>query len=416
MFCASAGTMKTQARDYLIVSPYFPPSGAPTAKQIGALVQHLLSAGNTVDVVGAGDTALEPVIANTRETAVHSSNLNTYHFGSNGTVARQPLLIRPYRFLKPTDPYLHLCGLLRTLKMVLDRNRYRFLLSIADPLASHEAVLRMRQPPVEKIAFYFSDPVPCVEDRHMMRLRARRRRCQKLANQCVETGAFCWAPTEETFSFFQGDPKLRERFLVVPHYFDTQDWPFPPATTSRTETMTVLHCGALYYTRRPHVLLEGVAAFRARSGEDVRARLLGYCDPEIRASVDQTRYAGFASFEDSVPLSAAKRAITEADIVCIIDCDLPKNVHLPSKVADYAGACKPILYIGRPDSPTCRLLGGVHPAFEQASSPEEVTNAIHRLVERSRTARLDEYHPAYEMLRVDNAVRPLLGRLESLEA
>jgi hypothetical protein len=408
--------MQTQTRDFLIVSPYFPPSGAPTAKVLGALASHLLSAGNTVDVVCAGESNLEPAIASVRDKAVDSGNLKIYRFESSGSFARQSLLIKSYRLLKPTDPYIHLGGLMRTLQTVLDRNRYRFLLSIADPLASHEAVLQMRRPPVEKIAFYFSDPVPCVEDRHMMRLRARRRHCQGLANQCVKAGAVCWAPTEETFCFFQGDPELRERLMVVPHYFAAQDWPFPPAAKPPTEVMTVLHCGALYYTRRPHVLLDGVAALRARSGVDVRARLLGYCDPEIRASVEDTRYRGFASFEDSVPSGAAKRAITEADIVCIIDCDLPRNVHLPSKVAEYVGACKPILYIGRSDSPTCRLLRGMHPAFEQASSPEQVTNAIQGLLERSRTARPDEYRPSYEMLRVDNAARPLLARLNGNEA
>jgi hypothetical protein len=407
--------MQTETRDFLIVSPYFPPSGNPQAHQVRTLVSYLLSAGNAVDVVCAGETHLEPAIASVPDTAVHSKNLNTYHFVGNSSLARLPLLIKTYRFLKPTDTYLHLGGLLRTLKTVLDRNRYRFLLSISAPLASHEAVLRMRRPQIGKMAFYFSDPVPCVEDRHMMKLRARRVRCQRLACRCVEAAAVCWAPAEETFGFLKGDSKPTERLLVVPHYFDRRDWPFPPAATPPGDTITLLHCGALYYTRRPHVLLEGIARFRAGSAVNLRTRLLGYCDPDIRASIERTRYASFASFEDSVPLSVAKRAITEAGIVCVIDCDLPKNVHLPSKVADYVGACKPILYIGRPDSPTCRLLQGVHPAFEQASTPEEVASAIHRLIERSRTAGPDRYRPAYEMLLVDNAIRPLLERLESLE-
>lgn len=412
----SAPPLRRETRDFLIVSPYFPPSGNPMAHQVRTLVTYLLSAGSTVDVICAGESCLEPAIASVHDTALHSRNLNTYRFGSNGSFARQPLLVRAYRFWKPTDTYVHLGGLLRTLRTVLERNRYRFLLSISDPLASHEAVMRMRHHQVGKMAFYFSDPVPRAEDRDMMKLRARRRSCQRLACRCVDAAAVCWASAEETFGFLKGDSKLTERLLVIPHYFDHLDWPFPPAATPPRKSITLLHCGALYYTRRPHVLLEGVAAFRARAGIDVRTRLLGYCDPEIRASIDRTLYASFASFEHSVPLSAAKQAITEAGIVCIIDCDLPKNVHLPSKVADYVGACKPILYIGRPDSPTCRLLRGIHPAFAQASSPEEVASAIHRLVERSRTATPDEYRPPYEMLLVDNAIRPLLGRLESTEA
>lgn len=407
--------MPSETRDFLIVSPYFPPSGNPLAYQVRTLATYLLSAGNAVDVICAGEAHLEPAMANAHGTAVHSNNLNTYRFGDRWSLARQPLLLKMYRFLKPTDTYVHLAGLMRTLRSVLDRNRYRFLVSISDPLASHEAVLRMRRPQVGKMAFYFSDPVPCVEDRHMMKLRARRVRCQRLACRCVEAAAVCWAAAEETFGFLQGDSKLTERLLVVPHYFDRRDWPFPAAAAPPGDTITLLHCGALYYTRRPHVLLEGIARFLAGSGVNLHTRLLGYCDPDIRASIERTRYASFASFEDSVPLSAAKRAITEAGIVCVIDCDLPKNIHLPSKVADYVGACKPILYIGRPDSPTCRLLQGVHPAFEQASTPEEVASAIHRLLERSRTAGPHEYRPAYEKLLVDNAIRPLLERLESPE-
>jgi len=386
------------------------------AHQVRTLVSYLLAAGNSVDVVCAGESHAEPAIASMRDTAFSSRNLNTYRFGSHWNFARRPLLMKPYRFFKPTDTMAHLGGLLRTLKTVLARNRYRFLLSISDPLASHEAVLRMRSPHVEKMAFYFSDPVPRVEDRHMMRLRARRLRCQRLACRCVEAAAVCWASAEETFGFLKGDSKLTKRLLVVPHYFDRRDWPFPPVATPPGETITLLHCGALYYTRRPHALLEGVAAFRARTGINLRARLLGYCDPEIKAGIEHTRHASFASFDGSVPLSAAKRAITEAGIACVIDCDLPQNVHLPSKVADYVGACKPILYIGRPDSPTCRLLGGIHPAFAQASTAEEVASAIQRLVERARTATPDVYRAAYEMLLVDNAIRPLLGRLASGEA
>src|ERR1035438_7475467 len=42
-------SMPTETRDFLIVSPYFPPSGNPLAHQVRTLVSYLLSAGNAVD-------------------------------------------------------------------------------------------------------------------------------------------------------------------------------------------------------------------------------------------------------------------------------------------------------------------------------------------------------------------------------
>jgi hypothetical protein len=58
---------------------------------------------------------------------------------------------------------------------------------------------------------------------------------------------------------------------------------------------------------------------------------------------------------------------------------------LPSKIADYVAARKPILYVGSSDSPTCRILRELHPAFAFGKSAGEVSAGLEALIAKSFT-------------------------------
>jgi hypothetical protein len=199
--------------------------------------------------------------------------------------------------------------------------------------------------------------------------------------------------------------------MVLPHFFDGDDWPFSPRRYRTGNTVRILHAGALYWTRRPDVLVKGFLQYRQTAGKPAMLQMLGSCAPEIAETLSGlTRDEGIY-LKGGVTQSQARAAIEAADILVIIDCDLPQNVHLPSKVADYAAACKPILYIGRPDSPTCRVLSKVHPAFVQATTAESVSSALSLLADLAYILPPEAYRAAYRSLEAQSVLSPLIAAI-----
>jgi hypothetical protein len=285
-------------------------------------------------------------------------------------------------------------------KRLLKRESYDVIVSVAEPLVSHAALRCMQKfvGAAKQIA-WFSDPVPSLSDVQWMRMKWRRRRCCEVAAGCL---SFCEAVitvTEEIADRIRSlAGRQAPRITVVPHCFDEDDWPWPPAKQRREGEVTVVHSGALCYHRSPARLLTGVQHFQKQNGgrPAVRVQFQGAVAKNLQSEVDAWRSSGLASFEGPVDYSVSKESIRQADLLCVIDAELPKNIHLPSKIADYVGACRPILYLGRPDSPTCRCLSRIHPCFAQGHTVEETATALKELIDRRTTIPASAYWKAYK--------------------
>jgi len=319
-------------------------------------------------------------------------------------------LLPLYRAYRPTDPYCYYPALAAALRQLLTVSRYSLVVSVAEPLVSHEIILKHSEAFEEStLISVFGDPVPTAADENMMKLRLRRERCKSIATRIADRSAVSIAPTREILDFLAENDHSERRTLVLPHSFDSADWPFPSQSSGPVnERITLLHCGALYYRRRPDNLIEGVLLAQAEKPDLTwRLKLVGSVDPALRLNYISGPGSGLISLSGPVTYTAARSEIRNADILAVIDCDLERNIHLPAKVADYVGACKPILYIGQPTSPTCRLLAPIHPLFEQAQTPLEIKNALLRLVHKMASTNTLAYRRVYDALRFETVYQPI---------
>ena len=392
-------------KSVLVISPYFPPQGNPQALQTWRKVKAFCWYGLEVTVLAARVDEVEGINFHVHsELPLNVEGLTVHRFPAGQPVFRKiDLLRKAYRLVRPYDTGMLLKGLQHALISLLKQHDYDVIISIAEPLASHAALLSA-QAFVHKAkqVYWFSDPVPMVANANMMKLAWRRRQCEKIARLCVQHGDLIIGVTEEIINPIRTlYPQKSARFRVIPHCLDECDWPWPPQPPQRrTDSgVTLLHSGALYYTRNPFVLLEGIE-LTSRVLSDlppIRVRLQGAVAPHIAQRLRAWKDRVSVDIEGPRSFVESKRAMVEADILCIIDCDLPQNVHLPSKLADYIGACRPILYIGKRNSPTYRLLTRVnHPAFAQAETPQQIPMALRSLVSKCNNVSLDEYKKVYD--------------------
>jgi hypothetical protein len=397
-------TSRCSIESVLVISPHFPPLGSPQALQTYRKVKAFCEYGFQVTVLAAdpGGVKGNNLHLNS-QLPLDIPGLTVHRFRiGHRLFKKSSFLSKAYRLVRPYDTEIYFSELRRSLARLLMEHPYDIIISVAEPLVSH-AALQSVQSLVggAKQVYWFGDPVPMVANVDMMKLAWRRKQCERIARRCVEYGDLVIGVTDEILEPMKAMATQKSPiFAVVPHCFDESDWPWPPRERqkSTSDVVTVLHSGALYYVRTPFVLLKGVALALQKPRElpPIRVKLQGTIAPYIARELE--------SYSSQVPLviegprefADSKQAMVEADILCVIDCQLPRNVHLPSKLADYIGACRPILYIGRPDSPTCRLLDGVHPAFAQANSPQEVVTALKYLVSVDHNISLSDYRRVYD--------------------
>ncbi len=402
-----------------MITPFFPPQGSPQALQSFRLAKALCESGIEVDVLAAGTGSNMPGNSHLSEQRGRAVDRLTVFSFSTPSWARLLGRFIPqlYRFFQPYDPWLYLPGLRACLKQLLAANSYDAIISIAEPLASHAALASAVPKGAPRRVYWFSDPAPLSQNRDMMKLAWRRQMVERLVTSCLSPGVCVVGVTEEILEPLKALAKPDVAFMVLPHSLDEVDWPWPPnrsvGPSSKQYDLSVLHSGALYWERKPFVLLAGAASYAKECGrmDSIHVRLQGVIAPEIAEELRSTSNDVSISLDGPKDYLLSTQAMREADILCVIDVSLPRNIHLPSKLADYVGACKPILYIGQPDSPTCRAMRDVHPAFVQALDADQVARALKWLENRRWEITADDYQTCYDHFSFRNVYRPLTNWL-----
>jgi len=379
----------------LVVTPDFPPLGSPQAYQSVRLVKALALAGCEVTVIAGMAVGARKEFHHASETydGLPSAVVVRRFEGSNfpsSTLGR-----RAYRYFMPSDPNCQYWPLRQCLRWAAATLKIDGIISVAEPLVSHLAVQKTQFPyRVPFRCFWFSDPVPMSAD--AMKFKWRRSRCEAICRTALQTGNYIVGVTTEIVDpIMRLDPFSSAECMVLPHVYDSDDWPRPVGcaidSVSTDKVIRITHTGALYWKRTPFSLIEGVRLLkRERQDLPIELILLGGIADETAARLAEIQAPCPIKLGGVKSYSESKAVISDADILCVIDVDLEHNIHLPSKVADYVGARKPILYIGLPNSPVVRALEG-HPVFAQAHTPAEVAAALKYLINRRRYAGVEKY-------------------------
>lgn len=370
----------TKSKKILIISPFFPPDNSPQSVQSYRMAKSMVRMGHNVTVICADH---DEAIQNNS----HGIDENSFYLGEMNIVrakARSPkfcvaLQSKIYRLVRPYDPLMQYKGMLFAANRELQKKSYDAVISIAEPLVSHSVFLKcLKKMGEAKRIVWFSDPPPIYAD--MLKLPLRRQKIWTLVKKSCANADIVVSVTNEIKEIVDLISEDKTKSIVLPHTFDPDDWLDCRGNSKvGSGNFTVLHSGALYWLRTPYKLVEAVDQINRLSRESTFKLILqGSIEEKILSYINKTPRP-YVEIVGAAKLSESLKMMKSCDILCIIDVDLEKNLHLPSKVADYVAARKPILYIGDKNSPTCRVLRGVHPAFAHGNSVNEISKLLIQL-------------------------------------
>lgn len=144
--------------------------------------------------------------------------------------------------------------------------------------------------------------------------------------------------------------EIMNKTEVIPHPFDDALYPMRPKT--KNKRITLRYIGMLFGRRSPEPLFQALNELFARRQDmkgGLHVELVGYVPHEMLETpaarslpVDTVSHVPGVSYVESL----AK--MYDADILVLIEADVKKNLFVPSKLADYMGACTPIVGIAPP--------------------------------------------------------------------
>jgi glycosyltransferase involved in cell wall biosynthesis len=207
------------------------------------------------------------------------------------------------------------------------------------------------------------------------------------------------------------------RTAVVPHCGLAQRRGPPPP--GRNQVLRLCHAGDLKHPRDPTVLIHGLRRFRAEVSADVQLDLIGLTDDALRGVVGEAGLGEAVRFLGAMPYRQADLHMLECDALVVLEAPCATGIFLPSKVADYLSAGRPVIAV----SPAAGVLadlfrervGGV--AVDN-TSVSDVVRGLTEVYQAWRTGRLQEvyrpllaYERAFEPQRILDIYRTLFGEV-----
>jgi glycosyltransferase involved in cell wall biosynthesis len=354
-------------RELLAVSFHYPPLACPRAVQVARLLKHLKVRTTLVCAdYGDGKERVDPTLVREAEAPLALCLRVPFRRSAPRKLLTRvayglglPLVDRsPDRFT-PWKP-----GVLAAVESFVNGGGYRpdLLVTFGSPMSDHLIGLALKRRLGVPWVAHFSDPwvdnpfVPY--DRLTRRVNlALERRVLREADRLVFTSE----ETVELVASRQGRAVF-EKSRVLEHAFEPGLFDGPAA---REESRVVVrYLGALYGPRSPAPLFEALRRLSASEPAalaGVRFELVG------TKGEGQLEAAGLGALPEGLVVSRPStgyleslRLMRESDGLLVIDAPAERSVFLPSKLADYVGAARPVFAV-TPEGTAARVvrrLGG----------------------------------------------------------
>jgi len=270
-------------------------------------------------------------------------------------------------------------------RALIKAKRPRALVTFAQPWTDHLVgiSLKRRFPSLPWIA-HFSDPWvdspyvqnedPDVMDRWRMQEREVVRKAdavvfvnQRTANLVMSKYPSHWGM----------------KASVVPHGFDADL--LTPFLNSKVASgrLKFVYTGSMFEgLRDPFMLLEAIALLKQMLAPEAMPafEFVGSTDARYPARAQELGIDTITRFDEPTSYLNSLQIASEADVLIVIDTNLPGSVFFPSKVVDYLMFGKPILALTADGGETAEILAPLGHVCVNASSPTLIANAIARLV------------------------------------
>jgi glycosyltransferase involved in cell wall biosynthesis len=286
------------------------------------------------------------------------------------------------------------------------------LVTFAQPWSDHliGLSLKRRFPSLPWIA-HFSDPwvdSPYVQNedpRVMDRWRAQESEVVRKADAALFVNQ---RTAKLVMSKYPSD--WERKASVVPHGFDADLLtPFlnPKAASGR---LKFVHTGSLFEgLRDPFMLLEAIALLKQMLASEVLPafEFVGSTDARYPARAQELGIDTITRFDEPTSYLNSLQIASEADVLIVIDTNLPGNVFFPSKVVDYLMFGKPILALAADGGETADILAPLGHVCVGASNPTLIAAAIAKLVKSRReiTAEVESRRSMADYYRISNTTK-----------
>jgi hypothetical protein len=344
-------------RELLAVSWCMPPALFPRSVQVARLLRGLKRLGWTsrvitppIDQLGAGvtiDTSLDALYREGEDYRIVPVGLDRVdpRFGPMWARWRQ----RWHGEHRLSDEDLWVKRAVQAAHVDLRQARPQALVTFAQPWRDHLVGLELRRrgAHVPWLA-HFSDPwtdSPYAEatgDDHRRELE-REREVVEEADAIVFTNRHA-----EALVMAKYPAALRAKGVVVPHAIDDEVPVMAAPAATGAGPLRVAHVGNLFIGRRSGLaLFDALQSLLARRSLDGRLEVqflgAGSGTSEARAAVFVRRLEGVVTFLPPVPYLDSLAFMRRSDVLLILDADADVNPFLPSKVADYLWAGRPLV-------------------------------------------------------------------------
>ncbi len=207
-------------------------------------------------------------------------------------------------------------------------------------------------------------------------------------------------PSARLLPLLLGGPRTRYRAKAhaIPHLGNF--WEPAPAYQPGA-VLELLHAGSILVQRNPTTLLHAVALLRDRSpaaAADLRVTFVGHAGPFVDQAVAtygleaNVRTISYTDFADLWALTC------RADVLLLIESAMAEGVFMPSKLADYLSARRPILALSPAVGTVADYLaagGGLRVDPDDAAA---IAAALSDLHARRQSGRLAELEPPADLV------------------
>lgn len=382
--------MFAQKLKILFIAPSFPRQSSPEAFVNGKLVLAFLKLGWHVDVI-------------TQDVPdVDSSNI------------WKPLKDRTHRIKAAVSSKVEIVNwIVRSYLLAVrlaKKNRYNVILSRSQPIWGHvlayfislhtgvtwianwsdPSPIRRYPPPYGNGP---TSPVPFFAE-HMFRAICKRADWHTFPSERLKNYMLSYMPSG-----------VKERSSVIPHLFlDDQNLSCSTRSDKRSGFL-LHHSGSIFY-RNWRQFLDGLRKFVDKVGTpDVHVEFVGWQPKEFERAVNELNLQLYVTIEPAKSYEESLCCMIGADALLVIEAGCEEGIFLPSKIADYAQARKPIIavspVIGTLADLLDRHLCGV---LADCTSPEAVSSSLDKIYRQWMEGSLNGCSDALEIFSEHNVI------------
>lgn len=378
----------------LVVSWAMPPLVYPRAIQVSRALKELSRRGWSIDVI-----ALDALLNNSakRDDAFASCYDGLYRL--------HPIDITPAiaaenrwwnrKWLRPLFPadaegrgWVKLAA--QRSRALIKAKRPRALVTFAQPWSDHLVGIMLKRhfPSLPWIA-HFSDPwvdSPYLQNEDRSVMEKWRRQEHEIIRRADAVLFVNRRTADLVMSKYPAD--WGSKVEVVPHGFDADL--LPPTLNSEAANskealgrLKFVYTGSMFEgLRDPFVLLEAIAILKQMIAPEAMPafKFVGSTDTRYPQRSNELGIDAIARFGEPTPYLRSLQIASEADVLIVIDTNVPGSVFFPSKIVDYLMFGKPILALTADGGETAATLAPMGHVCVNASSPTLIATAIAKLV------------------------------------